>query len=90
MTPDERRQAHDNRVARLEHEIASLPAYAREFVNAYRRPVELCGRAGPGGNALPLLECLVRDVRALLQAQWDAVLRNTGPGVDLRAKGSGV
>jgi hypothetical protein len=68
MTSAERQAAYDARRAALEDRVNALPPPLREFARAWRRSVELLGRAGPDGCALPLLEQFVADVAALVPA----------------------
>lgn len=82
------RDLHDRRTVHLTRAIAGLPDCARLFVEEYRRPIELCGRAGPGGCQLDLMEKFVADVRTLLVRHQDAVTPKKV--LDLREGGSGA
>jgi hypothetical protein len=80
MTPEARQERHDRRIQSIEGTIELLPEHARAFVRAWRRPVELSGRAGPDGCAENLLREFVADVQTLLDAQWEVYRRNCPEG----------
>lgn len=79
--------AYASLLTRIEEKLEAMPLYAREFVLSYRRHIELIGRAGPLGCADVEVERFIDATNALLQAQWDAVLRNTKPGPDVSQGG---
>jgi hypothetical protein len=77
-------------LVRINDKLEAMPKYAREFVQRFRRHVEMVGRSGPTGCADVELERFIDATLGLLQAQWDAVLANTKPAQNANADmGSG-
>lgn len=80
--PDDTRLArYARRLQAIEARVAALPGFARELFRKYRRSVELCGRCGPGGSELRLVEEFLSDLETAFTAQWGhycSVTRSAG------------
>lgn len=88
MTRDEAEAWHESRRAAIADEIDALPPCLADLVRRWRRPVELCGRAGQGAETI--VEAFVRDVQETFAGLWTHWNEQGVKQADNRHRGSGA
>lgn len=84
----EAQESYDRQRLAIEGMLADLPETAQKLVRKYRRPLELCGRAGPGGSAEAMVLQFLADVRIAFDEQWEFYSHVSG-GAKVIREGAG-